>query len=86
MPDAAIFIDIDADEAVSRIESRGEAMQVHETADKLARLREAYLAVCSVAEERFGLPVLRLDGTRPREELAAEAADFVEAARAKAKE
>jgi len=81
MPDVAIFIDLDSAEAVSRIDSRGAAKQVHETADKLARLREAYLAVCEVAEERFGLPVLRLDGMRSREALTSAAADFVTKAR-----
>jgi 1-acyl-sn-glycerol-3-phosphate acyltransferase len=85
MPDAAIFIDVDPAEAVSRIESRGETKQVHETADKLARLREAYLAVCAVAEQRFGLPVLRLDGTQPRENLTSAAAEFLEKARSEAR-
>jgi 1-acyl-sn-glycerol-3-phosphate acyltransferase len=83
MPDAAVFIDLDPVEAVSRIDARGEAKQIHETGEKLARLREAYLAVCDVATERFGLPVLRLDGTRPREQLAEEAAEFVERNRRK---
>jgi 1-acyl-sn-glycerol-3-phosphate acyltransferase len=86
MPDAAIFIDVDAAEAVSRIEARGDTRQVHETADKLARLRDAYIAVCEVAAERFDLPVLRLDGTRPREELASAAAEFARATRSGTRE
>jgi hypothetical protein len=77
MPDAAIFIDVDPGEAMARIASRGEATQVHETAEKLAKLREAYLAVCAAAVERFGLPVLHLDGARSPEELTAAAAEFV---------
>jgi hypothetical protein len=86
LPDAAIFIDVDAAEAVSRIQSRGESRQVHETGDKLARLREAYIAVCEVAEGRFDLPVLRVDGMRPRDELASVAAEFVKLTRAGNKE
>jgi len=77
MPDAAVFIDLPAAEAISRIDSRGESKQVHETGEKLDKLRGAYLAVCAAAERRFDLPVLRLDGRRSREELRTEAAEFV---------
>ncbi len=77
LPDAAIFIDLDPDEAVGRIDSRGESKQVHETSEKLAKLRRAYLSVCEVAEERFALPVMRLDGSRTAEELSETATDFL---------
>jgi 1-acyl-sn-glycerol-3-phosphate acyltransferase len=77
MPDAAVFMDLDPNEAVGRINSRGESKQVHETPEKLAKLRRAYLAVCEAAESRFGLPVLRLDGRLSPEELTATAEDFM---------
>jgi 1-acyl-sn-glycerol-3-phosphate acyltransferase/thymidylate kinase len=82
MPDAAIFIDVDPGEAVSRIEARGEATQIHETQDKLVKLRESYLMVCEVAAKRFDLPVLHLSGMQSRKELKRAAADFVENQRA----
>lgn len=77
MPDAAIFIDLPPAAAVHRIEARGETKQVHETPEKLEKLRRAYLAVCDAAESRFGLPVLRLDGSRPPEDLREAARAFV---------
>ena len=77
MPDAAVLIDLPAADAVGRIDSRGESKQVHETGEKLDKLRGAYVAVCEAAAERFGLPVLRLDGRLPREELRATAVAFV---------
>ncbi len=77
MPDAAVFIDLAPEAAVARIDSRGESKQVHETPEKLAKLRRAYLAVCEAAEARFGLPVLRLDGTHSPEALTEAAAGFL---------
>ncbi|MCK5651704.1 MAG: hypothetical protein KAJ42_10020, partial [Gemmatimonadetes bacterium] len=36
--------------------------QVHETEEKLGRLREGYRMVCRVLEEQLGVPARTLDG------------------------
>ena len=74
-PDAVIFIDVAASVAVARIDSRGEAKQVHETQEKLARLGRAYGSVCEAVEGE--LPVLRLSGDESRETLTGAATKFV---------
>ncbi len=76
LPDAVIFSDVPAAVCVERIASRGEARQVHETEEKLARLREGYLLLCRVLERDFDMPVLILDGNRPLETVFAEARAF----------
>jgi hypothetical protein len=76
LPDAVIFSDVPAAVCVERIASRGEARQVHETEEKLARLREGYLLLCRVLERDFDMPVLVLDGNRPLETVFAEAKAF----------
>ena len=55
-------------------------MQVHETEDKLGRLREAYLLVVEAARERMGLPAFVLDGGRDLESVTGEARGLVESA------
>ena len=72
-PDAVLFLDVEPAVSLARILSRGEAQQVHETEEKLARLREGYLTVCRVLEPTLGLPACILDGARSREEIVAEA-------------
>jgi 1-acyl-sn-glycerol-3-phosphate acyltransferase/thymidylate kinase len=72
-PDAVLFLDVAPAVSMERILARGETQQVHETEDKLARLREGYLTVCRVLESALGLPARILDGDRSREEIAAEA-------------
>ncbi len=76
VPDAVLFLDVDPAVAVSRIDARGQPKQVHETEEKLGKLREAYLMVCEVAESEWGLPVRRLDGQQTIEAVAATALDF----------
>lgn len=72
-PDAVLFLDVDPAVSVERIGSRGEARQVHETREKLARLREGYRSVCRALEGEWGLPVRILDGHRPLDEVLATA-------------
>jgi nicotinamide riboside kinase len=77
VPDLVVFLDVAPDVALERIASRGEQRQVHETAEKLGKLGEAYRMVCRVVEARFGVPTLVLDGVRPLDQVVAEAAKFV---------
>jgi 1-acyl-sn-glycerol-3-phosphate acyltransferase len=82
MPDTVIFLDVPPTVSMARIESRGERMQVHETEEKLGRLREAYLLAVEAAGERLGLPAFVLDGDRDLESIVADARRTVERARA----
>jgi thymidylate kinase len=68
-PDAVLFLDVDPALSVQRIESRGESRQVHETHEKLARLRDGYLSVCRIVESRLGIPAKVLDGHQGIEEV-----------------
>jgi 1-acyl-sn-glycerol-3-phosphate acyltransferase len=84
LPDAVIFLDIPPTVAIERIRNRGEKMQVHETEEKLGRLREAYLMVVDATRERMGLPSFVLDGDRDVDLIAEEANRVVASARAAA--
>jgi len=84
LPDAVIFLDIPPAVSMARIRKRGEKMQVHETEEKLGRLREAYLLVVEAAREIMGLPAFVLDGDRDPDSIAAEARGLVANARVKA--
>ena len=77
LPDIVVFIDLLPEAACRRIETRGEQKQVHETVDKLERLRRAYLQVCEVVEKDWQIPTLILDGERSREDLCRASLDFV---------
>jgi 1-acyl-sn-glycerol-3-phosphate acyltransferase len=81
MPDAVIFLDIPPAVSMARIRTRGEKMQVHETEEKLGRLRAAYHLVVEALRDRMGLPAFVLDGDRDPDSIAAEARDLVAAAR-----
>ena len=72
LPDAVIMLDVDPRISVARIKRRGEKRQVHETEEKLAKLRRGYSMVCDVAEKEFDIPVRVLDG---REEIGTLAAN-----------
>jgi 1-acyl-sn-glycerol-3-phosphate acyltransferase len=80
LPDMVLFLNVDPAVSMERIRSRGEKMQVHETEDKLGRLREAYLLVVEAARERMGLPAFVLDGGRDLESVTGEARGLVESA------
>ncbi len=84
VPDAVIFLDIPPAVSMNRIKGRGEKMQVHETEEKLGRLREAYLLVVEATSNRLGLPTFVLDGDRDLNSIAAEAQRVVEVTLAEA--
>jgi hypothetical protein len=77
--DRVIFLDVPPDVCAQRIEARGKDRQAHETAESLAKLRQAYLLVCRVLDGEFQAPVLVLDGDRDPDRVAADAQAFVEA-------
>jgi 1-acyl-sn-glycerol-3-phosphate acyltransferase len=76
LPSAVAMLDVDPDVSIARIASRGEKMQVHETEEKLSRLREGYLMVCDVVREEFGLAVEVLDGNAALDDVTATAIRF----------
>ncbi|UCC84550.1 MAG: 1-acyl-sn-glycerol-3-phosphate acyltransferase [Gemmatimonadota bacterium] len=86
IPDAVIFVDVDPKVAIGRIETRGERRQVHETEEKLGKLRSAYLMVCRVVERDHQVPVCRLDGERSLEAVTSEALSFAERASVKSRD
>ena len=72
-----ILIDVDPSVARARIEARGEKTQVHETEEKLAKLRNAYLQVCAVIRSDFGIPILVLGGELTPSEMETSSLDFI---------
>jgi len=75
-PDVVVFLDVDPADACRRIESRGEHRQIHETTEKLARLRSAYIDVCAVVEREWRVPTATIDGNRRLDAISDEIADF----------
>jgi 1-acyl-sn-glycerol-3-phosphate acyltransferase len=80
LPDAVVMLDVDPAVSVRRIHDRGERIQAHETEEKLAKLREAYLMVCETVRNEFDLPVAVLDGALDLERLTSSALQLVTAA------
>ena len=76
LPDAAIFLDVAPAVSIQRIQSRGELRQVHETEEKLAKLREGYLLVTQVVEKEFNVPTRILDGESEIDKVTASAIEF----------
>ena len=76
LPDAVIMLYVAPAVSMQRIESRGEQMQVHETEEKLAKLREGYLLVIQVVEKDFNIPIRILDGALDIDKLTASAIEF----------
>jgi 1-acyl-sn-glycerol-3-phosphate acyltransferase len=76
LPDAAIFLDVAPAVSIQRILSRGEQRQVHETEEKLAKLREGYLLVTWVVKKEFNIPARILDGESEIDKLTASAIEF----------
>jgi len=77
LPEYVIFIDVSPETAVKRIDLRGEEKQVHETSQKLSRLREAYLMVCEVIRNEWGIPVVIVDGEKSLGEVSEVSVGFV---------
>ncbi len=78
LPDAVIMLDVAPAVSMQRIQSRGEQMQVHETEEKLAKLREGYLLVTQVVAKEFAIPTRILDGALELDKLTASAFEFVQ--------
>jgi 1-acyl-sn-glycerol-3-phosphate acyltransferase len=83
IPDAVIMLDVQPEVSMERIASRGEKVQVHESVEKLARLREGYLMVCRVMERTFGQPVLIIDGKQDLKTVKAQALEFIQKTKGK---
>jgi 1-acyl-sn-glycerol-3-phosphate acyltransferase len=79
LPDTVILIDVDSATACRRIEARGQQRQVHETEEKLDRLRRAYRQVCDVIRTDWRVPTLILDGGQPPENVMEQAFQFARA-------
>jgi len=83
IPDVVLFLDVAPDDAMRRIDSRGAHKQVHETEEKLSKLREAYLLVCRVVERDRRAAVRRIDGLADLANVTADALQFVGQARSR---
>ncbi len=68
-PDGVLFLDVDPAVSVERIRTRGEDRQVHETGEKLEKLRTGYLSVCRFLEPDWNVPARVLDGHRTAAEV-----------------
>lgn len=79
LPDAVIMLDVAPAVSIQRIKNRGEQRQVHETEEKLAKLREGYLLVTQVVEKEFNIPTRILDGESEIDKVTASAIEFVKA-------
>lgn len=77
LPDLVILIDLDPVIARARIEKRGKAQQVHETEEKLTKLRNAYLQVCTVVQSDFEIPTLILEGELTPSAMKSSSLDFI---------
>jgi 1-acyl-sn-glycerol-3-phosphate acyltransferase len=77
LPEAAIFLDVAPAVSIQRIQSRGGQRQVHETEEKLAKLREGYLMVTQVVEKEFNISTRILDGESKIDEVTASAIEFI---------
>lgn len=77
LPEAAIFLDVAPAVSIQRIQSRGEQRQVHETEEKLTKLREGYLLVTQVVEKEFNIPTRILDGESDIDKVTASAIEFI---------
>ena len=78
LPDAVIMLDVDPGVSITRIQSRGEKKQAHETEEKLVKLREGYLMVCNSVKKEFKIPTCVLDGESEIDKVTASALEFVE--------
>lgn len=71
LPAVVLFVDVAPAVSLARIEARGVERQVHETAQKLSRLRDGYQLVCRVVEERLDRPMSVIDGQQPLDDVIA---------------
>ena len=73
LPEAVVLIDVDPQTACDRITSRGEARQVHETVEKLVRLRASYMNVMDTLSTRLNVATHVIDGNAPLDEVVEQA-------------
>jgi 1-acyl-sn-glycerol-3-phosphate acyltransferase len=76
LPDMAMLLDVDPAESIRRIERRDTRKQVHETEEKLTRLRQGYLDLLGVVDSTFGVKTRILDGGAPLESVTSTAIDY----------
>ncbi|MBN1781720.1 1-acyl-sn-glycerol-3-phosphate acyltransferase [bacterium] len=76
MPDMIVFLDVEPQLCLERIQSRGEKLQAHENPEQLAKLRDAYTLVCEVLAKTHH--VLHLKGDRPVKTLVQETNQIME--------
>ena len=77
LPEIVLFLDVDPEIAISRINKRGEKKQVHEKEEKLAKLRSAYLSICKILSDNFDIPTLIIAGDNSIEKTTDTAIDFI---------
>jgi 1-acyl-sn-glycerol-3-phosphate acyltransferase len=77
LPDMVLFLDVKPKIAIERIDKRGQAKQVHETLDKLSKLRDAYLITCNVIRDKMEVPVCILKGDESIEDTLSDATGFI---------
>ena len=75
-PDLTIFLEISVDDALTRIEKRGEAREVYEQREHLERIAAAYGEVIRLLGSR-GEPILRMDATDPIDYIAERIRDAI---------
>jgi len=77
LPDIVIFLDVEAKIAIDRINKRGEKKQVHETEEKLTKLRNAYHIVCDVIQKDMNIATLILNGNNTIDNITDSANQFI---------
>jgi 1-acyl-sn-glycerol-3-phosphate acyltransferase len=77
LPDIVIFLDVEPCIAIDRIDKRGQKKQVHETEEKLTKLRNAYLITCKVIQRELGIPTYVLAGNDTIKNITGSAVGFI---------
>jgi thymidylate kinase len=72
-----IFLDVEPQFAIERIKNRGQKRQVHETEEKLSKLRFAYVKTCKVIKRNLNIPTVILAGNDTLENITNSAVKFV---------
>jgi 1-acyl-sn-glycerol-3-phosphate acyltransferase len=83
LPNKVVMLDVDPTVSVARITKRGQQRQVHETEEKLTRLREGYCLVCDVVKKEFEISTRIVDGDADIDTLVASALAFLDENREK---
>lgn len=78
MPDVIFMIDVLPATSIQRINLRGETKQVHETEEKLTKLRQAYLQLCKVIKTHLENPVQIISGESTQELVAKNCQGIIE--------